>query len=135
MTILNLPPGKHTPLHTPLDNHHVLDQVTEILAPAVPSQVQVTVDGMPIMNRIVKNPVAIAVRYTNHNDLARKELLVSFDVHIVDNHTSEKLMFPQRHLETEHCAVCIQSLADMNSYIQFKEEFSRDCPGTVWVEE
>jgi hypothetical protein len=98
-----------------------------------PETVRVTVSGYPRMNRLVKNPVAIATRYTNHHDLSRSSVETSFEVVMVDDHTPENLLFSDRHLHTGHCAVAIYSWSDANKFVEFQEEMNKECPGVTWL--
>ena len=122
-TIPATSPEKHIPL-------------AKLLEPEVPASVVVSITNRPLLTRTLKSPVAIAVRYTNLNDPERTELATSFLVHIVDNHTPEKLSFPQFHDESGHSAVCVYSWTEMGKYAEFKEDVLGDLPqDTVWVEE
>ncbi len=109
--------------------------LAELLAPEAPESVIVSIPNRPLLTRTLKKPVAIAVRYTNHNDSTRTELKTSFQVHIVDNYTPKKLEFPQFHDESGHEAVCVYVWTEMNKYAQFKEDVLGDLSqDTVWIE-
>lgn len=123
MLTLTLEPQKTTTL-TSVAHYQGLSSKALLKQP--PCKVDVKVVNRPLIKRTLKNPIAIAVRYTNHNDLHKKELKTSFLAHVVDDYTEDEIGFPQFHPATGHEAVQILAWMNINKYVKFKEELWKD---------